>query len=88
LSLFGYAIDHTGLDEGVFLLVYKNKLKEIFLGNLIRLLQALDQANQTVKLNTYEGMPHVFVPTLPESAESRAAIAKVRDWGSEHLLAD
>jgi acetyl esterase/lipase len=62
--------------------------KEIFLSNFIRLYQRLDQAGQTVKLDIYEGMPHVFVPTLPESAESQAAIAKVRDWVSEHLLDD
>jgi len=60
--------------------------KEIFLSNFVRLYQALDQAGQTVKLDIYEGMPHVFVPTLPESAESQAAIAKVRDWVSKYLL--
>ena len=62
--------------------------KEIFLSNFVRLYQALDQAGQTVKLDIYEGMPHVFVPTLPETVESQAAIAKVRDWVSEHLLDD
>ncbi|MEN8712774.1 MAG: hypothetical protein ABF326_11315, partial [Arenicellales bacterium] len=36
----------------------------------------------------YEGMPHVFVPTLPETVESQAAIAKVRNWVTEHLLDD
>jgi acetyl esterase/lipase len=60
--------------------------REIFLSNFVRLYQALDQAGQTVKLDIYEGMPHVFVPTLPRSAESQAAIAKVRDWVSQHLL--
>mgnify|MGYP001568489127 FL=1 len=60
--------------------------KEIFLSNFIRLDQRLDQAGQTVKLDIYEGMPHVFVPSLPETAESQAAIAKVRDWVSKHLL--
>jgi acetyl esterase/lipase len=62
--------------------------KEIFLSNFIRLYQELDQAGQTVKLDIYEGMPHVFVPSLTESAESQAAIAKVRDWVSEHVLDD
>jgi len=60
--------------------------KEIFLSTFARLYQALDQAGQTVKLDIYEGMPHVFVPTLPESAESQTAIAKVRDWVSKYLL--
>ena len=59
--------------------------KELFLSNVVRLYQALDQAGQTVKLDIYEGMPHVFVPSLPETAESQAAIANVRDWVSEHL---
>jgi len=62
--------------------------KEIFLSNFIRLYQALDQAGQTAKLDIYEGMPHVFVPTLPKSPESQAAIAKVRNWVHEYLLGD
>ena len=62
--------------------------KEIFLSNFIRLYQALDQAGQTVKLDIYEGMPHVFVPIMPESAESQAAIAKVRAWVLEYLIED
>ena len=62
--------------------------KELFLSNVVRLYQALDQAGQTVKLDIYEGMPHVFVPSLPETAESQAAIGKVRKWVSEHLLDD
>ena len=60
--------------------------REILLSGFIRLYQALDQAGQTVKLDIYEGMPHVFVPTFPESAESQAAIAKVRNWVFEYLL--
>jgi len=60
--------------------------KEIFLSNFIRLYQALDQAGQTVKLDIYEGMPHVFVPIMSQSAESQAAIGKVRDWVSRYLL--
>jgi acetyl esterase/lipase len=60
--------------------------KEIFLSNFIRLYQGLDQAGQTVKLDIYEGMPHVFIPSLPESPESQAAMAKVRNWVSAHLL--
>jgi len=62
--------------------------KEIFVSNFIRLYQALDQAGQTVKLDIYEGMPHVFVPILPKSVESQAAIAKVRTWVFKYLLED
>jgi acetyl esterase/lipase len=50
--------------------------KEIFLSNFVRLYQALDQAGQTVKLDIYEGMPHVFVPTLPETVEYRLLLPK------------
>lgn len=60
--------------------------KELFLSNVVRLYQALDQAGQTVKLDLYEGMPHVFMAILPESAESRAAVGKAGDWVSRHLL--
>ncbi|WP_162798034.1 alpha/beta hydrolase fold domain-containing protein [Sulfitobacter sp. JL08] len=62
--------------------------KEIFLSNFVRLHQALDQAGQTVKLDLYEGMPHVFMAALPESPESRVAVSKAGDWVSEHLLDD
>ena len=62
--------------------------KEIFLSNFVRLYQALDQSGQTVKLDIYEGMPHVFVPTLPASRESQAAIAKVREWTQLYLLTE
>ncbi len=62
--------------------------KEILLSGFVRLYQAIDQAGQVVKLDIYEGMPHVFVGLLPETAECQAAMAKVRDWVSEHLLDD
>jgi len=60
--------------------------KEIFLSNFVRIYQAIDQAGQIAKLDIYEGMPHVFVPTLPKGVESQAAIAKVREWVSQYLL--
>ena len=62
--------------------------KEIFLSNFVRLYQALDQAGQTVKLDLYEGMPHVFMAALPESPESRVAVRKAGDWVSEFLMDD
>ncbi len=60
--------------------------KEIFLSNFVRHYQAIDQAGQTVKLDLYEGMPHVFVPSLPDSAESKAAMEKVSAWLADYLL--
>ncbi len=62
--------------------------KEIFLSNFIRLYQALDQAGQKVKLDIYEGMPHVFLTALPETPESQVAWKKVKDWVTKHLIQD
>ena len=50
--------------------------REIFLSNFVRLYQALDSSGQTVKLDLYEGMPHVFQIKLPESPESVMALKK------------
>ncbi|MGE0056320.1 MAG: alpha/beta hydrolase fold domain-containing protein [Hyphomicrobium sp.] len=60
--------------------------KEIFLSNFIRLYQAIDQAGQSVKLDLYEGMPHVFQHKLPNSAEAGIAMGKVRDFVKRHLI--
>ena len=51
--------------------------REIFLSNFVRLYQALDTAGQTVKLDLYEGMPHVFQIRLATSPESKTALRKV-----------
>jgi len=51
--------------------------REIFLSNFVRLYQAIDTAGQTVKLDLYEGMPHVFQLKLPESPESVTALQKM-----------
>ncbi len=59
--------------------------KEIFLSNFVRLYQALDTAGQTVKLDLYEGMPHVFQVKLPESPEVRTAIGKMDVFLQKHL---
>jgi acetyl esterase/lipase len=52
--------------------------KEIFLSNFVRQYQALDKAGQTVKLDLYEGMPHVFQGQLSGAPESRLALQKMR----------
>jgi len=51
--------------------------REIFLSNFVRLYQAIDTSGQTVKLDLYEGMPHVFQVKLPESPESLTALKKM-----------
>ena len=59
--------------------------KEIFLSNFVRLYQALDMSGQTVKLDLYEGMIHVFQPRLPDSPESTAALAKMNAFLAQYL---
>jgi len=59
--------------------------REIFLSNFVRLYQALDTAGQTVKLDIYEGMPHVFQVKAPGSPESVTAIKKMDAFLRKHL---
>jgi acetyl esterase/lipase len=59
--------------------------KEIFLSNFVRQYQALDTAGQTVKLDLYEGMPHVFQGQLPDAPESKLALKKMREFLVLHL---
>jgi acetyl esterase/lipase len=39
----------------------------------------------TVKLDVYEGMPHIFQTLLPDSPEARTAIGKMDAFLAEHL---
>jgi epsilon-lactone hydrolase len=59
--------------------------KEIFVSNFVRQYQALDAAGQTVKLDLYEGMPHVFQGQLPNAPESKLAFKKMRAFLVSHL---
>jgi acetyl esterase/lipase len=59
--------------------------REIFLSNFVRLYQAIDTSGQTVKLDLYEGMPHVFQVKLPESPESVTALKKMNTFLLKHL---
>jgi acetyl esterase/lipase len=59
--------------------------KEIFLSNFVRQYQALDAAGQTVKLDLYEGMPHVFQGQLADAPESKLAMKKMKDFLVQHL---
>ena len=58
--------------------------KEIVMSSFVRLYQAMDTAGVDVKLDIYEGMPHVFqaVPGLPEAA---VALGKVDAFLKEHV---
>ncbi len=59
--------------------------KEIFLSNFIRHYQALDTAGQTVKLDLYEGMSHLFQSKIPNSPESKTALSKDDAFLKQHL---
>ena len=59
--------------------------KEILLSDFVRPYQSLDTAGQTVKLDLYEGMPHCFQFSIPDSQEGKAALQKVAAFLSLHL---
>jgi epsilon-lactone hydrolase len=58
--------------------------REIFLSEFARLYQALDQANIPVKLDIYEGMPHVH-QYLYKTPESEIALSKMDDFLKMYL---
>jgi acetyl esterase/lipase len=59
--------------------------REILLSGFVRLYQSLDNAGQTVKLDLYEGMPHVFQIRLTESPESLTALRKMKAFLEKYL---
>jgi acetyl esterase/lipase len=59
--------------------------RELFLSNFVRLYQAMDTAGVEVKLDLYEAMPHVFQNKLPDSAESKLALKKMKAFLDRHL---
>lgn len=60
--------------------------KEMLLSDFVRLYQALDQADIPVKLDIYEGMPHVFQTFFfHNTTESNTAISKTNDFLKEYL---
>ena len=74
--------DHT---KGFPPTLIQGGTKEIFLSNFIRHYQARDTAGQTVKLDLYEGMNHVFQAAIPNSPESKTALAKVDAFLKQYL---
>jgi len=54
--------------------------KEILVSDFVRLYQGLDQANVPVKLDIYEGMPHVFQYILIKTPESDISLSKMNDF--------
>ncbi|MGH9964827.1 MAG: alpha/beta hydrolase [Nitrososphaeraceae archaeon] len=58
--------------------------KEVLLSDFVRLYQALDQTGIPVKLDIYEGMPHVFQTFFHNTTESNIAISKTNDFLMEY----
>lgn len=59
--------------------------REIILSDFIRFYQALDQAGIPVKLDLYEGMPHVFQTFFHNTTESNIAVSKTNEFLKEYL---
>ena len=59
--------------------------KEILVSDFVRLYQGLDQANVPVKLDIYEGMPHVFQYILIKTPESDISLSKMNDFLRAYL---
>ena len=59
--------------------------KEILLSDFVRLYQVLDQADVPVKLDIYEGMPHVFQYILIKTPESDISLSKMNDFLRAYL---
>lgn len=59
--------------------------KEILVSDFVRLYQGLDQADVPVKLDIYEGMPHVFQYILIKTPESDISLSKMNDFLREYL---
>ena len=58
---------------------------ELFLSNFVRQYQAIEAGGGEARLDLYEGMPHLFQRLLPDSAEARLALAKVRVFIDAHV---
>jgi monoterpene epsilon-lactone hydrolase len=61
-------------------------VREFLLSDIVRLHGAIDTADQEVKLDPYEGMPHVF-QALPHLPEAKIALGKVGSFLRQRLAA-
>ena len=59
--------------------------KEVLVSDFVRLYQGLDQADVPVKLDIYEGMPHVFQYILIKTPESNISLSKMNDFLRAYL---
>jgi acetyl esterase/lipase len=61
--------------------------REIFLSHAVRHYQAIRAGGHEAVLDVYEGMPHVHPSLIPDTPESRTAIARAAAFFKAHLAA-
>jgi epsilon-lactone hydrolase len=76
---------YANFSEGYIPTLIQGGTKEILLSDFVRLYQALDQNGIPVRLDIYEGMPHVFQTSLYNTTESNVAILKTNAFLKEYL---
>ena len=59
--------------------------REMFLSNCVREYQAIRGGGHEAVLDLYEGMPHVFQASIPNTPESRTALARAAKFFELHL---
>lgn len=59
--------------------------REMLLSNFVREYQAIRSGGHEAVLDLYEGMPHVFQGSVPNTPEARTAIARAAAFFQKHL---
>ena len=59
--------------------------REMLLSNFVREYQVIRGGGHVAVLDLYEGMPHVFQNSIPDTPESHVAIARAAAFLNEHL---
>ena len=59
--------------------------REMLLSNFVREYQAIRGGGHEAVLDLYDGMPHVFQASVPNTPEARTAIARAAAFFKQHL---
>ena len=59
--------------------------REMLLSNFVREYQAIRSGGHKAVLDLYEGMPHVFQGSVPNTPETRVALSRAASFFKEHL---
>ena len=60
--------------------------REMFLSNCVREYQAIRGGGHEAVLDLYEGMPHVFQASIPDTPEARTAVGRAAAFLNAHLM--